>query len=143
MNKQEYDRQYYLKNKEKRKKQIKEWEENNKDKRKEYHKNWHLKNKDRRNKAAKIRAKNNREVWNERWAFRKALKLQATPKWADLEKIKVLYEKAKWLESLTGLKYHVDHVIPLVNDNVCGLHCWYNLQILEASLNIGKGNRYV
>jgi hypothetical protein len=143
MNKQEYDRQYYLKNKEKRKKQIKEWEENNKDKRKEYHKKWHLKNKDRRNKAARTRAKNNREVWNERWAFRKALKLQATPSWADLEKIKIVYEKDKWLESLTGLKYHVDHVIPLVNDNVCGLHCWSNLQILEASLNIGKGNRYV
>ena len=31
MDKKEYDRQYYLKNKEKRKKQIKKWEEDNKD----------------------------------------------------------------------------------------------------------------
>ncbi len=71
-----------------------------------------------------------------------ACKLQSTPNWSELDKIKVVYEKAQWLESLTGLKYHVDHIVPLQGKNVCGLHCWENLQILEAGLNIGKGNRY-
>lgn len=73
---------------------------------------------------------------------RYAKKIKATPKWANHSKIKTLYEKAKWLESLTGLKYHVDHIVPLQGKNVCGLHCWNNLQILEASLNLSKRNKH-
>jgi NACalpha-BTF3-like transcription factor len=72
---------------------------------------------------------------------RKTVK-EATPKWAELDKIQTVYEKAKWLEELTGLKYHVDHIIPLTNENVCGLHCWNNLQILEASINTKKHNNF-
>jgi len=74
-------------------------------------------------------------------AKRRASKLNATPEWADLSKIRLLYEKVKWLEALTGLKYHVDHIIPLRGKNVCGLHIWENLQILEASINESKGNK--
>ena len=37
---------------------------------------------------------------------------------------------------------HVDHIIPLISDNVCGLHCWDNLQILEEHLNYKKQNKY-
>jgi 5-methylcytosine-specific restriction endonuclease McrA len=73
-------------------------------------------------------------------AKRRATKINATPSWFEKDKIALLYEKAKWLESLTGLQYHVDHIIPLQGDNVCGLHVWANLQILEASINIAKSN---
>ena len=73
-------------------------------------------------------------------ALRRANKLNATPSWANKDKIKIVYEKAKWLETITGLKYHVDHIIPLNGKNVCGLHVWENLQILEANLNLKKGN---
>ena len=54
----------------------------------------------------------------------------------------MLYEKAKWLEGLTGLKYDVDHIIPLQNKNVCGLHVWENLQILEKGINCMKSNKF-
>lgn len=74
---------------------------------------------------------------------RRAAKLKATPAWADLDKIAIVYQKAKWLESVTGLKYHVDHVIPLQGKNVCGLHIWENLQILEASINLQKHNNLI
>ena len=74
-------------------------------------------------------------------AKRRTCKINATPDWANLEKIEVLYEKCIWLGSLTGLRYHVDHITPLQGDNVCGLHVWENLQILEASLNISKSNK--
>lgn len=33
-------------------------------------------------------------------------------------------------------------LVPLHSKVVCGLHCEYNLQILEAKKNIGKGNRH-
>lgn len=77
-----------------------------------------------------------------RVAKRKAHKLNATPKWANLEKIKLIYKKCKELHKITGLIYHVDHVVPLINKKVCGLHVWNNLQILEKSENIKKGNKF-
>lgn len=91
------------------------------------------------------RNKYNKNIAKYRFYYRnrQLLRKNATPKWADLEKIKILYEKAVWLEQLTGLKYHVDHVIPLNGKDVCGLHIWENLQILEASINISKSNNII
>ena len=139
--KREYDRKRYLEIKVFRDKQIKEWDLRNREQRKVYNKQWHLDNKVRRNREARERAILNRDKYNERWAKYKARKLKACPDWSEKDMIKIVYEKAKWLETLTGLKYHVDHIVPLQGKDVCGLHCWYNLQILEASINIAKGNR--
>ncbi len=74
-------------------------------------------------------------------AKRRAKKMQATPIWSETEKIRALYQKVNWLESLTGLKYHVDHVVPLNSEKVCGLHVWANLQILEVGVNLSKSNK--
>lgn len=73
-------------------------------------------------------------------AKRKARKLQATPAWADPEAIKGMYELAA-LFNCTGMNIHVDHIVPLISDTVCGLHCEANLQLLPASDNMSKGNR--
>jgi hypothetical protein len=76
---------------------------------------------------------------------RRYSEMNALPSWLsneDLDKIKLVYEKAKWLESVTGFKYDVDHVIPINGKNVCGFHIWENLQILERSLNRRKYNKY-
>lgn len=69
-------------------------------------------------------------------AKRRAAKLQATPAWADLEEIKNVYLEAQYFDM------HVDHIIPLQGENVCGLHVWDNLQLLPAVENIKKGNKY-
>jgi hypothetical protein len=66
----------------------------------------------------------------------RATKLQATPSWFEKELIEVVYMKAKeW-------GFEVDHIVPLQGKTVCGLHCWANLQLLDAPLNSGKRNHY-
>lgn len=76
----------------------------------------------------------------------RAAKLSAMPSWADLDKIKQIYNDASILraffkEFLPKSDFHVDHVIPLQGKNVCGLHTEDNLQILPATENRSKGNR--
>ena len=44
-------------------------------------------------------------------------------------------------EQVTGIKWHIDHIVPLSYKNACGLHNAYNLQVVPSSWNIKKGNR--
>lgn len=74
---------------------------------------------------------------------KKAFKL-ATPKWLTKEQRREM-ENFYWLASdlkrVTGDDYHVDHIIPLQGENVCGLHVPWNLQVLPSDVNLSKGNR--
>lgn len=74
--------------------------------------------------------------------YRKKLK-QATPPWADAERIKWYYTNAKAFTRATGVLHTVDHVIPLKGELVCGLHVHNNLQILTHAENMSKGNTFV
>lgn len=76
-----------------------------------------------------------RGMTNAKNARYRAAKLQATPSWANLDKINEIY-----INCPEG--YHVDHIIPLQGKTVCGLHVENNLQYLPAIDNIKKGNRY-
>lgn len=60
----------------------------------------------------------------------------ATPPWADKVAIKAIYAEAR----AKGL--HVDHIVPLKSNHVCGLHVETNLQLLTPEQNRRKGNRY-
>lgn len=77
---------------------------------------------------------NNKEMYKINCANRRAAKLNATPKWADMDKIKEIY-----LNCPEG--YEVDHIYPLQSDLVCGLHIPINLQYLTMSENRSKGNK--
>lgn len=74
-------------------------------------------------------------------AQRRVLSKKATPSWADKEAIAGMYQLAAIFNS-TGINLHVDHIIPLKSSKVSGLHCEANLQLLSATENIIKGNRY-
>jgi len=80
-------------------------------------------------------------------AKRRAIKRNATPKsWGDNELnqfiIEEAYELAQVRRKQTGIDWHVDHIIPLTNDIVCGLHVGYNLQIITSQENIKKSNTF-
>lgn len=87
-------------------------------------------------------AKRNPDKISAKAARRRATKLQATPKWADDAILKAWYMYAESMSGATGVKYHVDHIVPLKSEIVCGLHCESNLQILPGVENVAKNNRY-
>ena len=91
--------------------------------------------------------KNNPENSNARSAKRRAAKLQRTPAYTETcpwQKfwLKEHYRTAKVLEEMTGVKYHVDHIIPLQGELVSGLHIAENLQVITAAENLSKHNSY-
>lgn len=74
-------------------------------------------------------------------AKRRAAEHQAIPPWADFAKISEVYREAALLRRV-GLDVHVDHIVPLLGDAVCGLHVHNNLRVILASENLSKGNKH-
>lgn len=73
---------------------------------------------------------------------RRAAKIQRTPPWADLDAMRAVYDEAARLSRESGILHNVDHIVPLQGKTVSGLHVANNLQILTASENSRKRNRY-
>jgi 5-methylcytosine-specific restriction endonuclease McrA len=91
---------------------------------------------------------NNKHLFLHYSKLRKHRKAKATPSWLSLEQIneiRDLYLKAKQLTELSGIKYEVNHIIPINGDKygVCGLHVTWNLQLLTYKENRAKSNRLV
>lgn len=76
---------------------------------------------------------------------REISKLKRTPVWLskqDKEYIKYLYKFSRNISKYLDKEYHVDHIIPLQGDLVSGLHVPSNLQVLPATNNLQKGNKW-
>jgi hypothetical protein len=134
------------------KESSKAWRAANKERAKEYQRLYTLKNQEKlyeatrrwqdshRARVNEVRKKHNAKLAAHN-SKRRALKLQATPWWADLENIAVFYELSREFTYFFKLQFHVDHIVPLRSEIVCGLHCESNLRIIEGTKNISKGNR--
>lgn len=115
----------------------------NKEKLNETSKLWDIENHDRKLETMKNWAKSCPEKRREYKAKRSDLKRHSVPSWMtteELNQIDALYTKATQLTIDTGIPHHVDHLIPIVNDLVCGFHVYSNLQILTAKDNLRKSN---
>lgn len=113
-------KRYYVKNQKRLIQYSQHWRDSNPEYNKKYSQKWRKENKlHKRQQRAKERSD----------------KFKATPKWANLDKIKEFY-----LNCPEG--YQVDHIIPLKGRNVCGLHVENNLQYLTKIENLQKGNKY-
>ena len=107
--------------------------------------NYRSRNRDELNKKHSDYKKVNRPLCNAQWMKYHANKRNATPAWLTKEQeadIKAMYNLAKKFEKLCNISYHVDHIVPLAGKDVCGLHVPWNLQLLPASINIAKSNKY-
>lgn len=102
----------------------------------------------------KILEKNKSYIKNNPDRHRKSMRMAAAkrrgvidkscPVWLtkeQQEEIKAVYDLARDCEVTSGQKYHVDHIVPLQGNNVCGLHVPWNLQVLPADINMSKGNK--
>lgn len=71
----------------------------------------------------------------------RAIKLNATPAWADHVAIGMIYRAAEVIRT-TGFDVHVDHFIPLQGKLVTGLHVHNNLRVIKAEANRSKSNHF-
>lgn len=76
---------------------------------------------------------------------RKAAKKQRTVKWdkeltdfVDLE----AGHLCKLREGVTGFRWEVDHIIPMLGKEVSGLHVWNNLEVIPAAFNLRKNANF-
>ena len=94
-------------------------------------KEWRDRNPDRRNAQTSLRKRRHRE---------------ATPPWVTYtqkQEMKSLYLIAQRMTKTTGERYVVDHIVPLISDNVCGLHVPWNLRVITQEENLKKSNKLV
>lgn len=103
---------------------------------------WRQNNREIANSLSSSWQRNNRSRVAANSARRRALRVKATPAWAEEFIISEAYELAALRTKTTGLEWQVDHIIPLKSKLVCGLHCENNLRLITAKENFSKGNRH-
>ena len=135
-------REWHFSNKEKVSARAAAYRKENLEKLRAYHKQWREANKEKLKAYHSAHVKANLDQYAERNRRREARKVNATPKWANRFFISEAYALAKLRTKMLGVVHHVDHIVPLKNKLVCGLHVEANLQVIPSLENCVKNNRY-
>lgn len=85
----------------------------------------------------------NKAAFLAKFIARRSLKERALPLWVDLKTIETLYQRAREMTEKTGIAHEVDHIVPLNNSVVCGLHVQDNLRVITRDENKRKRNRLI
>jgi hypothetical protein len=117
---------YYQRNSDKVKRKVKEYAKKNKEKVSAYN-----------------RTKTRDKEYDKRYYLENKEKVKQTQRayYEQKEQIQNFYWLCQDLKVVTGQDYHVDHILPLQGETVCGLHVPWNLQVLPSDINISKSNR--
>lgn len=87
-------------------------------------------------------AAKNRDVVNANKRYRLAKVKAVTPKWANKELMREFHRYAVLMTKLSGIRWEVDHQVPIKSSYVCGFNCEANLEIIPATENLKKSNRW-
>lgn len=60
--------------------------------------------------------------------------------WSNIDEVVRMYVAAAVMTELTGQQYSVDHIVPIANPFVCGLHTHSNMQVITQAENRIKAN---
>ncbi len=112
----------------------KKWNERNREHNNAYFRKYFSEHKEQRAEYKRRWRNKNRGSYRASLALYRAQQKMATPSWVDKKEIKKIYDEA------VKQGMHVDHIVPLQNKIVCGLHVPWNLQLLTMEENCRKGN---
>jgi hypothetical protein len=156
----EIGKRYHAKNAEQRNAKTKAWRKANPERVALLSKLWAERNPEKAKKLAAQRSsewqkrnpeylKNHYKANKERYvaarAKRRAAQESATPAWLtaiDKAMIQEMYDVSEARFIQTGIKHHVDHIVPINGKNVAGMHVPWNLQVITAHENLSKGWRF-
>lgn len=135
----------YKENPEKHNAYTTKWRKNNPEKRKAIREKYRQANPEKVKESSAKWRRNNRDKTCEHFHKRRAFKKNATPGWfGEFDKF-VVQEAAhlcKLRELATNVKWEIDHIVPLQNPVVCGLHVGANIRVITRRENRSKGNRH-
>lgn len=112
---------------------AKAWKERNLERSRAKAREWIENNRDR------VRGHNQARLWRQ-VGRRRGVNPKCHPKWAINFFLREAYDLARLRTKVTGVKWEVDHIVPLRHPIVCGLHAHTNIRVVLAHANRVKSN---